>query len=57
MCGNMPFFRIHVNSFMARDDSPVANVISMHIVGEGPGAILGILRHFLSLISRRLAAI
>ena len=57
MCGNMPFFRIHVNSFMARDDSPVANVISMHVVGEGPGAILGILRHFLSLISRRLAAI
>ena len=37
--GNLPFFKIHVNHFMARDDSPAANVISMHVVGEGPGAI------------------
>ena len=34
------FFKIHVNCFIARDDSPGANVISMHAVGEGPGAIL-----------------
>ena len=38
--GNLPFFKIHVNHFMAQDDSPAANVISMHVVGEGPGAIL-----------------
>ena len=40
LLGNLPFFRIHVNHFMAGDDSPAANVISMHVVGEGPGAIL-----------------
>ena len=38
--GNLPFFKIHVNHFMTWDDSPGANVISMHVVGEGPGAIL-----------------
>ena len=38
--GNLSFFKIHVNWFMAGDDSPGANVISMHVVGEGPGAIL-----------------
>ena len=38
--GNLPFFKIHVNHFMARDDSPAVNVISMHVVGEGPGASL-----------------
>ena len=35
----MPFFKIHVNQVLARDDSPAANIISMHVVGEGPGAI------------------
>ena len=49
---NLPFFKIHVNRFMARNDSPGANVVSMHVVGEGPGAILWVLRHFLCLISR-----
>ena len=38
--GNLPFFKIHVNQFLAWDDSPAAHVISMHVVGEGPGAIL-----------------
>ena len=38
--GNLPFFKIQVNSFMAWDDSPGADVISMHAVGERPGAIL-----------------
>ena len=38
--GNLSFFKIHANHFMARDDSPGANVISMHVLGEGPGAIL-----------------
>ena len=50
--GNLPFFKIHVNRVMARADSPGANVISMHVMGEGPGAILWVLRHFLCLISR-----
>ena len=40
MYENLPFFKIHVNCFMARDDSPGAIVISMNVVGEGPGAIL-----------------
>ena len=26
--GNLPFFKIHVNHFMARDDSPGAKIIS-----------------------------
>ena len=38
--GTLPFFKIHVNHFMAWDDSPGAKVISVHLVGEGPGAIL-----------------
>ena len=41
--GNLPFFKIQVNRFMAWDDSP--------------GAILWVLRHFLSLISRLLVAV
>ena len=40
LLGNLPFFKIHVNCFMAWDDSPGANVVSMHVVGEGPGASL-----------------
>ena len=40
LLGNPPFFKIHFNHFMAREDSPAANVISMHVAGEGPGAIL-----------------
>ena len=28
LCGNLPFFKVYVNRFMARDDSPGANVIS-----------------------------
>ena len=52
---NLPYFKIHVNRFMARDDSPGANVISMNVVGEGPGASLLVSRHFLSLLSRLLS--
>ena len=37
--GILPFFKIHVNQFLAPDDSPAANVTSRHVVGEGPGAI------------------
>ena len=32
--GNLPFFKIPVNHFMALDDPP------QHVVGEGPGASL-----------------
>ena len=28
LLGNLPFFKIHINHFMALDDSPCANVIS-----------------------------
>ena len=28
LLGNLPFFNIHVNHFMARDNSPCANMIS-----------------------------
>ena len=28
LLGNLPFFKIHVNHFMAQDDSPCANAIS-----------------------------
>ena len=30
--GNLPFFKIHVNRFMAQDDSPGAKVISKCIL-------------------------
>ena len=40
LCGNLPFFKIHVNCLMAQDDSPGANVISMHVVGKEPRALL-----------------
>ena len=53
LLGNLPFFKIHVNCFMTPDDSPGAKII----MGEGPGAILWVLRDFLSLINRLLVAI
>ena len=28
LLGNLPFVKIHVNCFMAQDDSPCANVLS-----------------------------
>ena len=28
LLGNLPFFKIHANHFMAQDNSPSANVIS-----------------------------
>ena len=28
LLGNLPFFKNHVNCFMAQDDSPCANVVS-----------------------------
>ena len=40
LLGNLPFSKIHVNRFMAQDDSPGDTGISMYLVGEGPAAIL-----------------
>ena len=51
--GNLSFFKVHVDHFRAWDDSPGAKII----MGEGPGAILWVLRDFLSLINRLLVAI
>ena len=53
LLGNLHFFKILVSCFMAQDDSTCANVISMHVVGERPGATLLGLRYFLSLTSRQ----
>ena len=41
--GNPPFskiYKIYVNRFVVRDDSPCANALKMYVVGEGPGATL-----------------
>ena len=32
LLGNLPFFKIHVNRFMAQDDSPGAKIISKCIL-------------------------
>ena len=41
LLGNLPLFKIHVNCFMAQDDSPCANALSKRMLwNEGPGAIL-----------------
>ena len=53
--GNLPFFKIHINHFMAQDDSPAAHVISMQVVGEG--AWCHALRQCLSFLSRLLVAV
>ena len=33
--GNLPFFKIHVSRPMARDDSPGASVLSVHVAVRG----------------------
>ena len=40
LLGNLPFFKIHVNCFMAQDDSPCVDVISKHMLW--PGATLSL---------------
>ena len=41
LLGNLPFFKIHVNHFMAWDDSPCSNVTSKCMLWvRGPGATL-----------------
>ena len=54
--GNLPFFKIHVNRFMAWDDSPGVKVISECMLWVRGLMPLWVLRHFLSLI-RLLVAI
>ena len=40
LLGNLPFFKIHVNHFVARDKLTwCQGYLKMHVVGEGPGAI------------------
>ena len=51
LLGNLLFFKIHVNHFMAWDDSPSANVISKCMLWVRGLVPLWVLRHFLSLIS------
>ena len=47
LLGNLPFFKIHVNCFMAGDDFPCANAISKCMLR---GLVqLSVLRCFLSL--------
>ena len=57
LLGNLPFFKIHVNHFMAWDDSPCANVISKCMLGVRGLVPLPILRHLLSLIHSLLIGI
>ena len=40
LLGNLPFFKIHINCFMAWEASPVLSYLKMHVVGEGPDATL-----------------
>ena len=54
---NLPFIKIHVNHFMARDDSPGDNVISKCMLWVRGLVPLRVLRHFLSLINSLLIGI
>ena len=57
LLGNLPFFKIHINCFMALDDSPCANVISKCMLWVRGLVLLQVLRHFLFLISSLLIGI
>ena len=53
LLGNLPFFKIHVNHFVARDNSPGAKVISKCMLWvRGLVLFSSVLRHFLSLIKQ-----
>ena len=55
--GNLPFYKIQVNHFMAQDESSGAKIIPKCIFWMGgPGAILS-LKTFLSFINRLLVTI
>ena len=57
LLGNLPFFKIHVNHFMAWDNSPCASVISKCMLWMRSLIPLWVLRHFLSLINSLLIGI
>ena len=58
LLGNLPLFNIHVDCFMARDDSPCASAISKCMLQvKGPCATLSVLRHFCYLVSSFLTSI
>ena len=57
LLGNLSFFKIPVNCFMALDDTLCQCYLRMHVVGEGPGATLSVWRCFLSLISSLLIGV
>ena len=54
LLGNLPFSKIHVNHFMAQDNSPHANVISKCMLWLRGLVPVSVLKHFFSLISRLL---
>ena len=57
MYGGLPFFKIQVNHFMAQDEPFGAKKYpKMHLMGEGPGAILSF-KTFFSFINRLLVTI
>ena len=49
LLGNLPFFKTHVNRFMARDDSPGANVVSKCMLWVRGLVPLLVFRHLLFL--------
>ena len=55
--GDLPFFKIQVNHFMAQDELfGGKDYHKMHLMGEGPGAILS-LKTFLSFINRLISSV
>ena len=55
--GNLPFYKIQVNRFMAWDESSDAKIIpKIHLMDVGPGATLSF-KTFLSFIKRLLVTI
>jgi len=55
--GNLSFYNIQVNHFVAQDESVwCQDYPKMHLMGEGPGAILSF-NTFLSFVNRLLVTI
>ena len=57
LLGNLPFFKIQVNHFMAQDNSPSASVISKWMLWVRGLVPLWVLRHLLSIINSLLVAV
>ena len=57
LLGNLPVSRLMPIVLWAEMTHCVPMLSQMPVVGEGPGATLSVLRHFLSLISRLLTDI